>query len=152
MSAPASASPQLLVVEDDSALQQLLQEGLAEMGYPSRVASSLEQALFLVHQQPFDLIVTDTFSRTGQDVLAPLRELLELSHPTPVLVCTGWSFDDRAVRQAGFAGLVRKPIHLDHLVTTIAECLDQPSSPAQLRQAEGGQRFFASFIHRDAEA
>ncbi len=136
MSAPAPTSPHLLVVEADPALQLILQEALAEMGYVSTSASSLDQALRLLNQQHVDLIVTDSFSSTSQEALAPLRPLLALSHPLPVILCTAWPLTETVVKQEGFAGLVLQPFELDHLVTMVAECLNQPWSPAQLRQAE----------------
>ena len=152
MSAAASVSPQLLIVEAEPALRLLLQQALAEMGYASTLASSLEQALRLLQQQPFDLIITDAFFRTDQDTLAFLHPLLALSHPLPVVLCTAWPLSAPAVRQTGFAGLVRQPCDLHHLVTTVAECLNQSWSPAQLRQAEVVKRYIAGLLQGDVEA
>jgi hypothetical protein len=56
------------------------------------------------------------------------------------------------VRHEGFAGLVRQPFNLDQLVTTVAECLHLPWSPAKLAQKEVVQRLAAGFIKRDMEA
>ncbi len=146
------AIPHLLVVQADPSLQLILQQALAEMGYISTSASSLDQALRLIDQRPFDLIVTDTFSRTGQEALASLRPLLALSHPLPVVLCTAWPLTETVVRHEGFAGLVQQPFELDHLITTVAEGLNQPWSPAQLRQAEVVKRYVAYFALGDVEA
>ena len=152
MSAAAPISPRLLVVEADPTLRLLLQAALAEMGYASTLASSLEQALRLLHQQPFVLVMTDTFSHTSQKALTSLRPLLALSHPLPVILCTAWPLAETEVKHAGFAALVRQPFDLDHLVTTVAACLNQPWSPDQLWQAEVVQRYVASFLKQDVEA
>ena len=152
MSARAPTSPHLLVVEADRALKLILQEALAEMGYVSTSASSLDQALRLLNQQHVDLIVTDSFSSTSQEALAPLHPLLALSHPLPVILCTAWPLTETVVKQEGFAGLVLQPFELDHLVTMVAECLNQPWSPAQLRHSEVVKRFIACLIQRDVEA
>jgi CheY-like chemotaxis protein len=144
--------PRLLLVEGDLALRNVLQDALAEMGYSCTVASSPEQALRMLHRQPVDLIVTETFSRTRQDVLAPSCSLLNLSHPTPVIVCTAWPVTETEVREHGFAALVPKPFLLDQLVTTVAECLNQPFSEEQRRQAEVVQRFLVAASRWDIDA
>jgi CheY-like chemotaxis protein len=144
-----------LVFAADQDLGPVFQEALAEMGYASTLATSLQQALRLLHRQPFDLILTDTSSRTGQEApgtWASLYPLLALSHPLPVVLCTARPVKEIDVRHEGFAGLVVKPIDLDHLVTTVAECLNQPWTPARRHQAAVVHRAVAAFIQRDAEA
>ena len=63
MPEPAPVSPHILVVEVDPALQLLIQTTLAGMGYASTLASSLEEALRLLHKHPFDLVVTRSEER-----------------------------------------------------------------------------------------
>jgi hypothetical protein len=75
-----------------------------------------------------------------------------LSHSLPVILCTAWLLAETDVRKEGFAALVRQPFDLDHLVTTVAACLNQPWSPAQLRQAEVVKHYAASFLNQDVEA
>ena len=151
MSESAPASPQLLVMEADPALQLLLQHTLTEMGYSCTLASSLEEALRLLHKHPFALVVTDIFLRSSQEAVASLRPLLALSHPLPVILCTAWPLHEDDVKQEGFAALVRQPFHLDHLVTTVAACLHLPWSPAQLRQAKIVKHYAAGFLKQDLE-
>ena len=152
MSEPSPASPQLLVVEADQALGPMFQQALAEMGYASTLGASLQDALGLIHQQPFDLILTDTFSSSGGEALASLRPLLALSYGVPVILCTAWSLTESEVKQEGFVGFVPQPFDLDQLVTTVAECLNLPWSPDQLRQAEVAKRYVAAYILWDVEA
>jgi CheY-like chemotaxis protein len=141
------------VVEAVPSLRLVFHDALAEMGYVTALASSLEHALRLLHQHPFDLIVADTsYTAHLQDALAPLRPLLTLSHPVPVVLCTPLPLSEPEVRQAGFAGWVQHPFTLDQLVTSVAECLHQPWSPAQRLQAEVVQRGVAAFIQGDAAA
>ena len=76
MAAAAPVVPQLLVVEANPTIELILQRELAEMGYVSTSASSLEQGLCLLNQRPFDLIVTDTFSHSGQEPLADRKSVV----------------------------------------------------------------------------
>jgi CheY-like chemotaxis protein len=151
MSEPAPASLPILVAEADPTLQILFQHTLTEMGYPCTLASSLEEALCFLHKHPVALVVTDIFLRSSQEVLTSLRPLLALSHPLPVILCTAWPLHEDVVRREGFAALVPQPFHLDHLVTTVAACLNQPWSPAQLRQAKIVNHYVASFLKQDLE-
>jgi CheY-like chemotaxis protein len=130
----------------------MLQQALAEMGYASTLASSLGYALRVVHEQPFDLIVTDAFASTGGEALASLRPLLALSYGVPVILCTAWSLTESAVKQEGFAGFVPQPFDLGELVATVAECLNHSWSPDQLRQAEVAKRYVTGLIQWDVEA
>lgn len=131
MAAPASEAPHLLVAEADPALRRLSQHALMEMGYPCTLATSLEHALRLLQQQPFALVVTGTFSHTSQGMLEALRPLLALSHPRPVILCTGWPLSEAEVRRAGFAALVRRPFLLEQLAATVAACLQYSPYPGQ---------------------
>ena len=99
MPEPAPVSPHILVVEVDPGLQLLIQTTLAGMGYASTLASSLEEALRLLHKHPFDLVVTDIFFRNEQKALASLRPLLALSHPLPIILCAAWPFSESVVEQ-----------------------------------------------------
>jgi hypothetical protein len=56
------------------------------------------------------------------------------------------------VQHEGFAALVLQPFKQDHLITTVAACLNQPWSPAQLRQAKVVKRYVAFFALGDVEA
>jgi CheY-like chemotaxis protein len=151
MPTPAPVSSHLLVVEAELSVQRIIQGALAGMGYVSTSASSLAQALHVLHQHPFDLVMTNVFSRSRQQALASLRPLLALAHPLPVLLCTAWPLTETEVRHEGFAALVEHPFDLDHLVTTVAACLNQPWSPAQRRQAKVVQRSVAYFSLGDVE-
>lgn len=144
-------SPRILLVEAHRDLRRLLHLALCEQGYATTMAASLEEALRLVHQHPFDLIVTDLFSPADQESLVRLFPLRALAHATPIVVLDTW-LPIRDVRQQGFRGILRKPFGLDDLITAVAEGLNQPFSAAQRTQAEVAQRFVAALLERDVEA
>lgn len=139
--------PQLLVVEDDLALQAILQQVLVEQGYAVVAASSLEQALRLVHRQPFDLILTELFTLTDEETLA---SLLPLTLGIPIVVVASW-LTARDVEQQGFSGPLSKPFGVDDLILWVAAGLNQPFSTDQLRQSEVIKRYVAGLNARDME-
>ncbi len=145
-------APGLLIVEGDRPIRDLMQDVLSEMGYVCTVAADPEQALRVLHRQPVDLIVTDAFSQTCQDILALPRPFLQLAHALPVVLCTDWSLQHCDLAEAGFAARVPKPFALDDLVTTVAECLKQPFTATHHRQAENVHRFLAALSAWDCNA
>jgi CheY-like chemotaxis protein len=144
-------APRLLIVEGDRLIRDLFQDVLSQVGYVCTVVSDPEQALHLLHTQPVDLIVTNSFSHTRQDVLASSRPLLQFSHPLPVIMCSTWGFSPAELREAGFAGAVAKPFLCDELATTVAECLKRPFSATQYHQAEVIKRFLATLSKWDRD-
>lgn len=143
--------PQLLLIETHPDLRRILQMVLIDQGYVVMGAASLEQALRLVHRQPFALILTDLFTPAGQETLAHLLPLRELAHGIPIVVVATW-LTASDVRQQGFSGVLHQPFGLDDLVTAVAEGLNQPFSAAQRPQTVVAQRFVSALLERDVEA
>lgn len=152
MSAPTDAAPRLLLVEENSPLQVALQQVLGDQGYYTSAASSLKQALLLVHRQPYDLILIDLFALTAQKAFASFRPLLQLSHHLPVVLFTDGPISEQDVQQQGYTALLQKPFSLDELVTTVAACLNQSWSLEQRQQAAVIERFVAALARSDVEA
>jgi DNA-binding response OmpR family regulator len=125
---------EVLVVEAEPDLGPLFQQALADLGYVSTLASSLDQALHLVQERSFDLIITDAYPSTSRDVLKSLRPLLGLANPVPVILCTAWRVEEAVARQAGCAALIQQPFDLNELVTTVTGCLMPPRTPDAANQ------------------
>jgi CheY-like chemotaxis protein len=147
---PPTAPPQLLIVEDHLDLREMLQQVLLEQGYAATAATSLDEALGLVHRQPFDLMVTNLFTPTTEETLAFLLPLRTLSCGIPIIVMAGL-LTAREVEQQGFTTLLYLPFGLDDLITAVAEGLNHPFSPDNLHQAETVKRYVAALIAGDTE-
>lgn len=147
---PPTLPPQLLIIEENLDLQRALQQVLAEQGYAATAASSLEEALWLVHQQPFDLILTDLFPPTNEETLASLLPLRQLAHGIPIVVMASL-LTPREVEQQGFSTRLSLPFGLDDLITTVAEGLNHPFSLDRGRQEEGVKRYILALMHGDME-
>jgi DNA-binding response OmpR family regulator len=77
----------ILVVEDEPKVAKALSGGLAAERYEVRVASTGEEAFFLVNEESFDLVLLDLMlpRRDGLEILAALRRR---GVQTPVLILT----------------------------------------------------------------
>jgi len=121
-----SRPARVLIVEDDPDMRDTLLFVLSEEGYQVRSAASLTEALDLLDQLTFELVLTDLFDSGGEDPLRTVEELHTRAQPTPVAVMTGWNMDARAVEEAGYAFLLAKPYDLGFLITRVAQCVRMP--------------------------
>ena len=109
----------VLVVEDDLAVLDLLDDALGEEGYRVRRAEDGMEALEAVRQEPPDLVVADVHMPRldGGQLVRRLREW-----NVPVILLSG---DPNWARTPGVA-FVPKPFDLDHFLTIVARLLDEP--------------------------
>jgi DNA-binding NtrC family response regulator len=118
----------LLLVEDDQAIQEVMQLILVEEGYQVEIAERPEVAAELLRHSRYDLVLTDLFGGNPATGLAAVRPVLEAASPTPVGVCTGFALSSAVASAAGFAFMVPKPFELDTLLEEIAEALAEAAS------------------------
>jgi DNA-binding response OmpR family regulator/ketosteroid isomerase-like protein len=129
MMTPFSFPPRLLVVEHDVGIQDLLHASLTAEGYAVSLAASPAEALPLLAEQPFQLVLTDLFSANCTDRLGAVEPLRASAYPTPVGVITGWNVAEEEVTRRGFAFLAGKPFDLEELFALIAACLNSSLNP-----------------------
>ncbi len=122
----ASAPPHVLVVDDEEIARTNLEHVLAKEGYRVRTAANGLEALELVRQWSFDLIVTD-LKMDKMDGMTLLAEAGRLSPSTQIIIVTGFATVQSAVQamRTGAAHYLTKPISLDELRKTVRELLGQ---------------------------
>ena len=126
----------ILVVEDDTSIQDLLQEVLVEEGYQVLRAADSAQGLHLAVADRPDVILLDIGlpPSSGPEMLVRLRHD-PVTSQIPVVALTGRPSPD-GDRPSGFDGWIEKPFDLllEH-VGRLAERLD--STAASLTTANG---------------
>ncbi len=108
--------PCVLVVDDDPAVADMLEDMLQEWGYDVLVARNGREGLGVVGCRPVDGILLDLHMPI-MDGRTMLDELRWLGHQMPVLMMSGDS-DEQSLRQLlreGAQGFFRKPFHLASL-------------------------------------
>lgn len=114
----------ILAVEDEIGYQELLQFVLSS--FDVTMCSSIEEAITMVDQQSFDLIISDInlMGMTGLQFLAHLKAH-GVTDKTPIVMCS--SQDDPETKQtvmdAGAAGFVVKPFDNDILFNLVSTLL-----------------------------
>jgi DNA-binding response OmpR family regulator len=117
----------VLVVEDEEGVRFVVKEAMQQAGYVVLEASSGEEALELLQQESFDLIVLDLVLGgrvDGQRVLEAVRWRWS---GTVVVILTAHGSLESAVDaiQEGIDGYLLKPIETEELLQTVGEALER---------------------------
>jgi DNA-binding NtrC family response regulator len=92
-----TSKARILVVDDERGMCEFLHYLLEEEGYEVDVAHSGDQALAKVGETSFDLILAD-IKMPGIDGLEMLRHIREADEDTVVIVMTGYSSLESAIK------------------------------------------------------
>jgi CheY-like chemotaxis protein len=124
----------ILVVEDETLIQDLVHEALAEGGFETESATSGEEAIALLQQgsTKYRALVTDVHLKgalTGWDVAKRAREL---NPEIPVIYMTGAAADQWPSNGVPKSVLLNKPFAPAQIVTAVSQLLnDLPPSHDQ---------------------
>lgn len=114
----------ILVVDDELSIRFLLSEELAQHGYLVAVAASGEEALVMLQESAFDLILLD-LKMPGVDGLQVMREAHKLVPDTVVIMLTAHATLDSAIealRHGGHDYLV-KPSSTEEILASVEKGL-----------------------------
>lgn len=106
----------ILIVDDDQAVRNSIQEFLSISNYTTFTATNAEEALGLLKSQPVDVIITDILMN-GMDGLEMTQRIKE-KYDTDIIVITGYTADysyEEAISK-GADDFVFKPIKLEELL------------------------------------
>lgn len=118
----------VLVVEDDTAIRDLVAETLRAEDYWVAAVADFPAAVDALAHTRFDLVLADALGAAGappgadplKDRYAVLDRIRELAGYSPVVIFTalrGGDFPD--FRERGFSDLLLKPFDLEELLATV---------------------------------
>ena len=111
--------PHILIAEDDQHISHMLTTLLTGEGYQTTAAFSGTEALFVLAQGAFDLIILDLMlpGKTGEEVLADIRNTLT----TPVIVLTARTDKETTVDllKLGADDYMAKPFDVNELLARV---------------------------------
>jgi CheY-like chemotaxis protein len=119
-------SRQALVVDDNRLNSRLVEIFLARLGWQTVVVDSGSQALVLLRERSFDLVILDLRmpQMSGEQVCRAIRDDLGLTS-LPVVAYTAHSMPEERGRMLanGFSGLLIKPISFADVRNICAEVI-----------------------------
>ena len=124
----------ILVADDEKSLRDFLVIMLKEEGYQVVTASSVEKAIKQIHENEFDLILTDIRMgrSSGIDVLDAAKDALP---DTPVVMMTAYASAETAViaMKKGAYDYISKPFKIEDIQLIIKNALDKRKLTAENR-------------------
>lgn len=129
----------ILVVDDETGLCDFISHYLQSRGFEVKVAFRAKEALEILSQESFDIILADIMMPT-MDGLEMLRQI-RISDPDAVVVMmTAYASLDKAMKAIayGAADLLIKPFEFNKLMQVLNKCLEgrNSSTPPQFPQTE----------------
>lgn len=142
---------QILLIEDCAATRFGLVRYFNQHGYRACEAGSIAEALALMADQPFDLIVLDINlpDGNGLDFIETLREAQNL---VPIIVITGAADIPLAVEamRRGADNFLTKPVDLEALLVTLGKNLELGSLKRQVVARKRLEKQSGMFFGRSA--
>lgn len=118
-------SYRILIVEDDAAVLNACCRILRQEGMVVSTAQNAEEALDLVRDEQFDVVLTD-LKMPGQDGLALAGAIGKMRPGLPVLAMTGYMPEATAAQiERSVAGFISKPFTPDELISVIVKVLGE---------------------------
>jgi DNA-binding NtrC family response regulator len=119
------AAERILVVDDEELNRDLLQQILEREGYEVAIAANGQEALALLRQETFHVVLTD-LKMPGMTGVEVIRELKMLAPSTMGIIHTAYGSVETAVEamRAGAYDYVTKPVRRDELLVVIQRALE----------------------------
>lgn len=116
--------PKVLVVDDDPNLTELLVDTLEVIGYEACPALSPLEALRMLSESEFNLVITD-ISMPGMSGIELLQRIKEREQDMPVMLITGVGSDElkQEAFESGADGFLSKPFRIGKIEAEIGKLL-----------------------------
>jgi two-component system, OmpR family, response regulator len=124
----------ILVVEDERKIATFVQKGLKEFGFAVDVIGRGDEALDLILQTRFDVVVLDIML-PGRDGLSVLRALRDRSNAVPVLILTarGETREKVAGLDQGADDYLAKPFSIEELAARLRALIRRQTGETLVR-------------------
>ncbi len=128
-------SAQVIVVDDEAAIREAVQQWLELSGFEVRACASASEALALVDRDFPGIVVSDV-RMPGTDGLQLLDKLLQIDSDLPVILVTGHGDVPMAVQalRQGAYDFIEKPFTPERLLDSVRRALDKRRLVCENRQ------------------
>ncbi len=123
---PLLAGKRVLIADDEPNIRKTIQDILNKHGCSCSVVKDGYEAISLIEQQPFDLIISDIKMphRNGYEIFAAARRD---SDALPVILMTGFGYDPNhsivRASQEGLSSVLFKPFKVEQLLEELRKAL-----------------------------
>ncbi len=130
--------PRVLVLDDEWSILERIRQSLTE-AYEVTVASRAQEALDIMGQGSFDVVLTD-LRMPGMDGLALVKELKARHPQTQYILMTAFSDieDTISAIRLGVADYLRKPFTMSEVKHALGRCLEQRRLRREVARLQAG--------------
>ncbi len=116
----------ILVVDDERSIRDSLKMVLQEEGYPAQSACDGKEALHLLHQENFDILITD-LKMPEMDGLELTKQCLQAYPKIAVIIITAYGSLDSAIKalRLGAHDYILKPFDFDDVLLKVQRIIQQ---------------------------
>ena len=113
-------SKKILVVDDEESIREVMKMGLDKLGYPCTLAKNGKEALEILDEEEFSLIITD-LKMPEMGGIELCKHIKERNPDTVIYAFSGnfTEFEFYKLEKMGFDGLLCKPFKFERLERTI---------------------------------
>lgn len=135
MKNPNNPKGKILVVDDDRNILHVIQMRLVSGGYHVTTTGSVDEALKLAEQEPFDMILID-LKLNGHDGIQLMENVHRINPDIPVIILTAYGSINSAVNamKKGAYSYLTKPFDGHELLVQIDNCLAQRSLSTEVKR------------------
>ena len=128
----------VLIVDDEEDFLDTLMNRLKKRGIDVAGCASGEQALELLKEKIFDVVILDIKMPGGMDGIETLREIKKIRPDAEVLLLTGHGSVETSVEgmKEGAFDYLLKPVKLEKLLEKVAKALDKKDTEEHRRQSQ----------------
>jgi two-component system, NtrC family, nitrogen regulation response regulator NtrX len=121
-----SASPKILVVDDEAGIRESLSSILRDERYSVEAVESAELALERLHSGNIEVVLLDVWL-PGMDGLEALSRIQSLPQPPSVIIISGHGTIETAVRatKLGAFDFIEKPLSLEKTILAVKNAIRQ---------------------------
>src|SRR4030065_221532 len=120
------AKNKILIVDDEVSMREFLEIMLSKEGHKVSSAGSGKEALNMLNDTIYDLIVSDV-QMPGMNGIELLRNVKEVCPDTTVIMITAYASTESGVEamKAGAYGYIKKPFKVDEIKLIIKNALEK---------------------------
>jgi two-component system, NtrC family, nitrogen regulation response regulator NtrX len=139
-----SASPKILIVDDEAGIRESLSSILRDERYSVDAVESAELALERLHSGSVEVVLLDVWL-PGMDGMEALSRIQSLPQPPSVIIISGHGTIETAVRatKLGAFDFIEKPLSLERIIVLVRNAIEQRrlQEENQLLHTELGHRY-----------
>ena len=126
----------ILVVDDEKAIRELIQEGVERSGYECSVASEALEGLKILEEKRIDVVITDIMM-PGMDGIE-LAKRVKKGYDADVIVITGFieDYSYSNVIDIGVSDFLEKPLSIHELILRLQRVLKERATIRERIRAE----------------